>query len=59
MIKKTGSNKKNKIKKKNGTDGKQSEQAVQYACTTNKSFCGGPGGGFFKNRPLAAGGKHR
>jgi hypothetical protein len=22
-----------------------------------KSFCGGPGGGFFKKSPLAAGGK--
>jgi hypothetical protein len=24
-----------------------------------KSFCGGPGGGFFKKSPLAAGGKER
>ena len=23
----------------------------------SKSFCGGPGGSFFKKRPLAAGGK--
>jgi hypothetical protein len=47
-------------KKTKGSHGlHQDSFKLQTMTALIKSFCGGPGGGFFKKSPLAAGGKEK
>jgi hypothetical protein len=47
-----------KLQKDKGSHGlHQGSFKLQTMTALIKSFCGGPGGSFFKKRPLAAGGK--